>query len=165
MTHETVINGTWSAPAVVIFSGDDAVVQVNGSARVGGGVAVIEISGSTSTDGGGEGTERRILVSATNGVEGAFMRVELKGQKRGADGKCYGYFAATQDQQQQSLSVLLVPREEPCKVRTSRTWIIAGVTMGVLGSLLILFGVLWVGRDLFQRWARGSDNEEKDLLV
>ena len=122
-----VINGTWSSPEVVIYRGGNATVVVNGTAYVGG-VAVIEVeeSGKVSED-----TVRRILISASGGVSGAFVRVELKGQQRDArTGRCYSYFAASQEQQDGQLSVLLVPREEKCKSKPSTRWIVAGVVFG-----------------------------------
>ena len=90
----------------------------------------------------------------------------MTGQQRDANGKCFSYMAVSQEQQGSSLSVLLVPREEACKSNgRNSAWVIGGVVMGVLGGLLITLGVLWVGRDIFQNWARGRPDEDEINLI
>lgn len=107
-----------------------------------------------------------MLVTASEGVNGAFNRVELNGQQRDADGNCFSYMAVSQEQQGSSLSVLLVPREEECKSRgRNSAWVVGGVVMGVIGGLLITLGVLWLGRDIFQNWARGRADEDEISLI
>lgn len=104
-------------------------------------------------------------MNATASLNGAFNGVELRGQKKDASGKCFTYMAVSQDQQGAVLSVLLVPREERCR-SSGRRWVISGVTIGLVGGAVILFGVLWLGRDTCQRWARGSpDADQIGLLV
>ena len=130
----------------MIYSGDNSIVRVNGSAHVGG-VAIIELSANHSNS----DTVRRVLVSASGGLDGMYSQIDLKGQQQRDtnSGRCYTYFSAGQAQQSGSLSVLLVPKEEQCKASISRTWLITGITMGVIGGLLITCGMLWVGRDVF----------------
>lgn len=108
-----------------------------------------------------------MLVSASGVVNGAYNRVDMKGQKRDKSaGKCFAYMAVSQEAQGSTLSVLLVPREETCKDGSSgRRWVIGGVVMGLVGGLVIVVGVMWLARDTCQRWAHFKRDDEMGLLV
>lgn len=111
--------------------------------------------------------KRRILVSASKSLDGAFIRVKVYGQKKDASGKCFSYMAVSQEQQGSSLSVLLVPHEEECMSSDdkNRKWVVTGIVIGICGSLLITCGIMWVARDIFQRWARGTSNKDEENLI
>lgn len=49
------------------------------------------------------------------------------------------------------LSVLVVTMPSVCKSGTS-VWLITGITIGVFGLLVVVFGVIWFSRDALMRW-------------
>lgn len=52
----------------------------------------------------GSDTQRRILIDSTQTMTGTFSDVSVSGQWQDAKGRCYTYWVAKQEQQQNSLS-------------------------------------------------------------
>lgn len=49
----------------------------------------------------------------------------------------------------------VVPQLFPCPV-SNRNWIVTGIVIGIMGSLVILCGVMWAARDVLQQWVQAG---------
>jgi hypothetical protein len=88
--------------------------QVNGTVVISeGSTAEVVVDGTQESD-----TKRVTLVQAKE-IIGSFASIGVKGEGRKA-AHCYSYFAASTDQSDGTLSVLVVAKEKPCSTKVFR---------------------------------------------
>lgn len=106
----------------------------------------------------GDSTQRVNLVQATQSIQGSFDNIEVmpprNGDVKSADGRCVDYFVGSEDRNSNSLSVLVAAKPSKCESQRFSPWVYVGVTVGIIGILVVALGVLIVVRDTAQRWAR-----------
>lgn len=127
---------------------------VNGTANLSHSATVILVFKDPFQD-----TKRITLVEATR-IVGNFKGFVVKNSgKMDQNGKCHKYTVASQDAESTSVSVLVVSAETTCE-HNQRSWIFMGVTIGVLGSLVFVLGLLYVFRDIAHSYMRSPEHEE-----
>lgn len=134
---------------------------MNGTAFLNGSVAQVRVP-----QGQGAETRRVDLVNATR-IVGNFAAIRVTGdEQRQGDGSCVSYFVASTDQIGGDLSVLVAPKSTACKSGASQRWVVGGVVIGLIGGLVIGVGLMYVFRDIVERWARRpADDEAGTYLV
>lgn len=166
VTDETIVNGPWTAPPTIVYEGGTVIVRqlvyplhdiisltipkVTGTAVINGTEAHIHVSGAQGVD-----TMRVELVHA-NVIIGKFATIDVSdpsAKTKGAHGGCVHYFVASVESTSTDYSVLVAARELPCKSARRNVWLVSGVTIGLLGLLLVAFALLYVFRTTVLRWA------------
>ena len=71
-------------------------------------------------DGVQEDSTRRVALVQAGQIVGSFVAIGVKGEGRKAS-RCYGYFVASTDKIEGSMSVLIVAKEKPCSTSV-RYW-------------------------------------------
>lgn len=111
-----------------------------------------------------DATRRIKLVQATS-VHGAFNNIQIHLNKaQGKDGACHTYQVAQQVTEATSVSVILATTEVTCYQRNPRQWLMLGFTVGVIGLLVIIIGLLYLFRDIVMTIARRQRDEESYII-
>lgn len=107
-----------------------------------------------------DNSKRLVIVQATH-INGTFKDYKVKNDVlKSTDGSCHKYSVASSDTKDTTVTVILNSVPTACVGKNPRSLLILGVTVGVLGSLALLMGLLWVFRDVASAFARRTSDQE-----
>ena len=134
---------------------------MEGTAYVNGSTAIVHVG---EDNGHGDDETWRVDLIHGDRIVGGFGSILVEGSSKDDDGACREYYAASNDNVDGTLSVLVSSRDVHCPTQRGIGWT-AAVVLGVLGGLIMTIGILYICRDVAMRWARTAASEEEALVL